>query len=141
MGEEALEELASRLHSTAIRLLRTVRREDDASGLSAPRLSAVSVIVFAGPLTMAELASAEQVRPPTMTRIVEALVAAGLAERVADAGDRRIVRVRATEKGTELLHEGRRRRVAVLAGKLRQLGEGERRALERGVELMARLVG
>src|ERR671933_1067936 len=72
---------ADRLHSAAIHLLRRVRRQDDASGLTAPRLSALSVIVFGGPLTLGALAAAEQVRPPTMTRIVQALEEAGLVVR------------------------------------------------------------
>src|SRR6185295_4232056 len=70
--------LADALHSAAIHLLRTLRREDDASGLSAPRLSALSVVVFGGPLSLAGLAAAEQVKPPTMSRIVDALVERGL---------------------------------------------------------------
>ena len=59
------EVIADRLHSAAIHLLRRLRREDATTGLSAPRLSALSVIVFGGPLTLGELANAEQVRPPT----------------------------------------------------------------------------
>src|SRR5215472_14325726 len=77
-------DLADRLHSAAIHLLRRLRREDDASGLPAPQLSALSVIVFAGPVTLGELAAAEQVRPPTITRLVDKLEAAGLAERASD---------------------------------------------------------
>jgi hypothetical protein len=66
--------VADRVHSAAIHLLRRLRREDDRWGLSAPRLSALSVLVFGGrALTLGELAAAEQVRPPTMTRLVSAL--------------------------------------------------------------------
>src|SRR3954462_12265340 len=89
-------DLADRLHSTAIHLLRRLRREDDASGLPAPQLSALSVIVFGGPITLGALADAEQVRPPTITKLVATLEAAGLVERTIDAADRRVVRVRAT---------------------------------------------
>src|SRR6476661_10655355 len=81
---------AIRLHSAAIHLLRRLRREDDASGLSAPRLSALSVVVFGGPLTLGALAAAEQVRPPTMTRIVSALEAAGLVQREPGPRDGRV---------------------------------------------------
>ncbi|SMF61586.1 MarR family winged helix-turn-helix transcriptional regulator [Allosphingosinicella indica] len=130
------EDIAARLHGAAIRLLRLVRREDVAAGLSAPRLSALSVLVFAGPLSLAELAAAEQVRPPTMSRIVDALVKAGLATRETDARDRRAVRIAATDEGRELLEEGRRRRVRVLAARLAALGPSEQRALARGVELI-----
>src|SRR5260221_13290974 len=65
--------VADRLHSAAIHLLRRLRVEDKAIGLSGPRTSALSVIVFRGPVTMSALAEAEQVRPPTMTRLVDGL--------------------------------------------------------------------
>ena len=133
------EQTAARLHSAAIRLLRLVRRQDDAAALGAPRLSALSVIVFAGPLSLAELAAEEQVRAPTMTRIVDALVAARLVTREQRAEDRRMVRIAATGEGRRLLDEGRRRRVAAISERLARLAESERRALERGVELLERL--
>jgi DNA-binding MarR family transcriptional regulator len=121
-------------------MLRLLRREDEGSGITGPRLSALSVIVFAGPVTMAELAAAEQVRAPTMTRIVDALVADGLAERAADPADRRLVRVAATAGGRALLEAGARRRVRALTDRLGKLAESERRALERGVEILERAV-
>ena len=101
-------ELADRLHSAAIHLLRRLRREDDASGLPAPQLSALSVIVFGGPITLGALAAAEQVRPPTISKLVATLEEAGLVEREIDEADRRVMRVRATSRGTRLLQEGER---------------------------------
>ena len=83
------EGIADRLHSAAIHLLRRLRQEDAAAGLTAPRLSALSVIVFAGPLTLGELAEAEQVRPPTISRLVQGLEAEGLVERSRDPVDPR----------------------------------------------------
>jgi DNA-binding MarR family transcriptional regulator len=139
MGEGETRDVAARLHSASIRLLRTLRREDDGSGLSAPRLSALSVVVFAGPLSLAELAEAEQVRPPTMSRIVDALVARGLITRVTDPRDRRSVRIAATPEGVQLLNAGRERRVHALIGRLGRLAESERRALARGVEILERV--
>lgn len=136
---EDTRETAARLHSAAIRLLRLLRREDDASGLSAPRLSALSVIVHAGPLSLAELAAAEQVRPPTMSRLVDALLIGGLVTREPAPGDRRSVRIAATEEGRRLLEAGRERRVRLLADRLDRLVESERRALARGVELLERI--
>ena len=133
-------DLATRLHAAAIRLLRTLRREDDGSGLSAPRLSALSVIVFAGPLSLAELAAAEQVRPPTMSRIVDALVAAGLVTREAAPNDRRSVRIAATGEGRRVMEAGRERRVRALVARLETLSGSERRALARGVELIERAI-
>jgi DNA-binding MarR family transcriptional regulator len=132
-------DVAARLHSASIRLLRTLRREDDGSGLSAPRLSALSCIVGEGPVSLAELAHAEQVRPPTMSRIVDALVERGLVSRAADPRDRRSVRIMATEEGSRLLAGGGERRVHALVGRLHQLADSEKRALARGVEILERL--
>ena len=135
-----MREIATRLHAASIRLLRTLRREDDGSGLSAPRLSALSVVAFGGPLSLAELAAAEQVRPPTMSRLVDALVEAGLVTREPAPGDRRSVRIAATAEGRRLMEAGRERRVKALVRRLGLLADSERRALARGVEMLERVV-
>jgi DNA-binding MarR family transcriptional regulator len=140
VGEGETLEIATRLHAASIRLLRTLRREDDGSGLSAPRLSALSVIAFAGPLSLADLAAAEQVRPPTMSRIVDALLAANLVTRQPDPGDRRSVSIAATAQGIRLMEAGRDRRVQALVERLGAIADSERRALARGVEILERVV-
>src|SRR4051812_19841615 len=132
-------DLADRLHSAAIHLLRRLRREDDASGLPAPQLSAMSVIVFGGPITLGALASAEQVRPPTVTKLVAVLEQQGLVERETDAADRRVVRVKATARGTRLLYDGRRRRVASLAESLGQLPAADRAALANAIPILEKV--
>jgi DNA-binding MarR family transcriptional regulator len=133
-------DLADGLHSAAIHLLRRLRREDDASGLPAPQLSALSVIVFGGPITLGALATAEQVRPPTITKLVATLEASGLVEREADADDRRIVRVKATPRGAKLLQEGRQRRVASLADALGKLSAADRAKLAQALPVLERVV-
>ena len=133
------EEIADRLHSAAIHLLRRLRRQDDASGLPAPQLSALSVVVFGGPITLGALAAAEQVRPPTITKVVAALEAGGLVTREVQAHDKRSVRVRATAKGTKLLQEGRRRRVAALVHDLETLSSRELGTLRDAVEVIERV--
>ena len=130
--------LADRLHSAAIHLLRRVRREDQALGLSPARLSALSVIVFGGPIRISTLARAEQVRTPTMTPIVAALERDGLVTREVDASDARAALLRATPKGARLMAEGRARRVARLAADLRALGASERAVLAGAVEILDR---
>ena len=135
-GRSAAQEVADRLHSAAIHLLRRVRVEDTASGLTAPRLSALSVIVFGGPLTLGELASAEQVRPPTVTRLARDLQDEGLVAIEPDAEDRRVRRVRATERGRRLLLEGRARRVAHLTRALEALPDADRRVLQEAVRIL-----
>ena len=132
-------DLADRLHSAALHLLRRLRREDDASGLPAPQLSALSVIVFGGPLTLGELARAEQVRPPTISKLIVVLEAKGLVDRVVDAHDRRIVRVKATARGTKLLHDGRQRRVAALVASLSALPANDRALLARALPVLEKI--
>jgi DNA-binding MarR family transcriptional regulator len=128
------EDLADRLHSTAIHLLRLVRVRDAASGISPARLSALSVIVFGGPVSLNDLARAEQVRPPTASRIVDALETAGLARRRVNEQDRRAVLIEATEKGAAMLKQGRKRRVRFLASRLSRLSRAERRDIDRAVQ-------
>ncbi len=134
------EALADQLHSSAIHLLRQLRKEDDASGLSAPRLSALSVVVFGGPLTLGQLAAAEQVRPPTMTRIVTGLEKDRLVQRTGDARDRRLTRIQATAKGRSVLAAGRARRVEKLAAAVGRLRGTELAALARGVQLLEEII-
>jgi len=132
--------VADQLHSASIHLLRKLRREDAASGLNAARLSALSVIVFAGPITPGDLAAAEQVRPPTMTRIVDALVQHGLAEKKENAQDGRSTLIQATGLGKKLLLRGRDRRVRVLAERVGGLDSDDRDVLKRAAEILKRVI-
>ncbi len=132
--------LADQLHSAAIHLLRTLRKEDDASGLSAPRLSALSVVVFGGPLTLGQLARAEQVRPPTMTRIVTGLEKVGLVKRIGDSRDHRVTKIQATQKGQRVLAAGRARRVKVLTEAVNALESGELAELARAIQLITEVI-
>lgn len=134
-------EIADKLHSAAIHLLRRLRSEDSESGLSAPRLSALSVVVFAGPLALSDLAAAEQVRLPTISRLIKDLEQEGLVRRLKSAEDARVQRVEATAKGRKLLQEGRRRRVGRLTAELAELSATERARLAEAAELMERLSG
>ncbi len=131
--------VAEGLHRAAIYLLRQVRHEDPASGLSPARLSALSVLVFGGPRSLGELAAAEQVRPPSMSRLVRALEEQGLVERRDDPQDGRAIRLRATEAGHALLAEARRRRIERLAATLRHLTLPELKVLQEAVELLSSL--
>ena len=139
-GEPEPQALADQLHSAAIHLLRTLRKEDDASGLSAPRLSALSVVVFGGPLTLGRLARAEQVRPPTMTRIVTGLEQEGLVKRIGDPRDHRLTKIQATPKGQRVLAEGRARRVKLLTESLKALSGDKLAALARGIHLFNEVI-
>jgi len=129
----ATEALADRLHSTAIHLLRLVRVQDAASGIGPAQLSALSVIVFGGPVSLQDLAKTEMVRPPTMSRIVDALEAAQLARRKTNSKDRRALLIEPTEKGTGLLHHGRERRVKFLARYLSGLSPSELKDIDKAL--------
>lgn len=139
MPDSDLERTAGRIHSAAIHLLRRLRVEDRATGLTAPRLSALSVVVHAGPLPIGDLAAAEQVRPPTMTRLVTSLERDDLVARRADSTDGRVQLVEATARGRTILEEGRRRRVQALARRLVELPGKERRLVARAAEILERL--
>src|SRR4051812_622232 len=127
---------ADRFHSAAIHALRHVRRADPETGLSAARLSAMSVLVFAGPRALRELATAEQVRPATMSRIVQALEVDGCVRREADARDRRVSRLRATPKGERVLRQGRTRRVENLGALIERLSADEVARVHEAAELV-----
>ena len=132
--------IADQLHSAAIHLLRKLRKEDEGSGLNAPRLSALSVIVFGGPVTLGDLAAAEQVRPPTMTRIVNALEEQGLVLKKQNANDGRSTLLSATSAGKKLLMEGRARRVCALAKQIAALNHEQRSALQAAAEILKKVV-
>jgi DNA-binding MarR family transcriptional regulator len=134
-----VEAVADRLHSAALHLLRRLRAEDEALGVSASRLSALSVVVAAGPVAIGALAAAEGVSAPTMSRLVDGLERDRLVERRPDPEDARGVLVRATPAGRRVLGEGRSRRVRLLAEGLRHLSPAELAAIRRGAELMERV--
>jgi len=133
-------EVADRLHSASIHLLRHAARQDVLAGTGPARLSALSVLVFGGPMALGQLAAAEQVKAPTMSRIVAGLKRSGLARIEADPGDARRIRVTATSKGKSLLEQARTRRIRLLAKTLSDLREPEMDTLLKAAELMERSV-
>jgi DNA-binding MarR family transcriptional regulator len=130
--------LAARLRLGVTRLARKLRQEAE-PGITPSMLAALSSAERQGPLTMRELCAAEQVQPPSMTRIVAALAEAGLVAREADADDRRVVWVRVTPEGRRLLDRSRRRKEAYLARALRTLDPDEVVTLEDAAALLERL--
>jgi len=130
--------LAARLRLGVTRLARRLRQEAEA-GVSPSMLSALSAAERRGSLTMRDLCRAEQVQPPTMTRIVAALVEAGLVEREADPTDGRVAWVTVTPEGRRLLERSRRRKEAYLAKALGSLEQDELRTLEDAAGILERL--
>src|SRR5262249_16478091 len=147
--------VADRLHSAAIHLLRRLRRHDEAMGLTPARASALSIMVFGGPLTLGSLAPAdqlsgprplgsvarpEQVSAPTITRLIVGMERDGLVRREADPQDGRVVWLHPTAKGTRVLHEGRQRRVAALADDLGRLNQSDRATVAAAADILERML-
>jgi DNA-binding MarR family transcriptional regulator len=128
--------VAEAVHGASIRVLRVLRAEDVKSGVGPAQLSALSILTFMGPKTMGELAEAEQVKPPTMSRIVDGLVRQRLAQRTTETADRRSLRIAATPRGKRLLLKGRNRRVRALAKRLDRLSESDLTVLENAAKLL-----
>jgi DNA-binding MarR family transcriptional regulator len=132
-------EIAAGLRLVVNRLARRMRQEADA-GIGVSLLSALTVIDGAGRVSLGELAGAEQVQPPTMTRIAAALEERGLVIREADARDGRVAWLRLSAGGRRFLDRTRGRKNAYLARRLRDFSDEDRRVLGRAVSLMERLV-
>jgi DNA-binding MarR family transcriptional regulator len=132
-------ELASVLRVAVMRLARRLRSEREDDSLTLNQLSAIGTLAGHGRMTLGDLAAAEKVQPPSMTRIVTNLEERGLVLREPDAGDRRLVLVRLTDAGAELLAANRRRRDAWLNKQLRGLTPDEREALRRAVPVLEKL--
>jgi DNA-binding MarR family transcriptional regulator len=137
--EAGFEQVAAALNSGAIHLLRSLAAVDRRAGLTPSRLSALSVIVFGGPRSLGALAVAEGVAGPTMTRIVDGLVAGGLAERRPDPEDGRAVLVAPTEAGERLMRAAAARRISAIAEAVERLPAADRRRIAGSAGLLDRL--
>jgi DNA-binding MarR family transcriptional regulator len=131
-------DVVQEFHHLAIVLLRTLRKVDESNGFSGPRASVLSVLVFRGPQSLGELAAAEGVKPPTMSRLVKAMQAEGLLASEAAEHDQRAVRIAASAKGRRLMLQAREKRLAAIRELLRDASAGEKKALETVVGLLGR---
>jgi len=138
-NKPAIVPLADELHSAAIHLLRLVRTEDRATGVGPAQLSALSVLVFGGSMSLRRLAAIEQVKPPTMVRIVQGLVERKLAMSRADRSDARKIRISATRRGRSLMLRARERRVQALGEMLARKPATELRQLRKAVDVLRSL--
>jgi DNA-binding MarR family transcriptional regulator len=132
-------ELASQLRFAVMRLSRRLRQHAP-EDITPSQLSALSVMVRDGRLTLRQLAEAERVQPPTITRIVDLLEQKGLAIRIPSEEDRRVAYVEPTVAGRTLVATIRRDRDAYLARRLRTFSAEERELLERAAPLLERLI-
>jgi DNA-binding MarR family transcriptional regulator len=139
-ASQGASDLAARWASLSTVLQRHLGRSDEGDGLTRARLSALASLVLGGPRRLGELAAGEGVRPPTMTRLVQAMEADGLVTREVDPADRRSIVVRATARGEALLHDGRARRLRPLAAAMSHLAAEDRVALGEAADLLTALL-
>ena len=134
-----LAELASHLRISVTRLARRLRREADAN-VTPTLLSAIATVERHGPLTAGDLAAHEQVRKPTATRLIGALLAKDLVDRTADPLDGRIVWLKLSPEGQRVLHRARRRKDEFLARRIKRLSADDQATLSRAVGILERLI-
>jgi DNA-binding MarR family transcriptional regulator len=132
--------LASELRQSVMRLRRRLANErDPANALSIGSMGVLAQLHRLGDRTVGELAAAERMQPPSMTRHINALEADGYVERRAHASDGRSVVVHLTHQGRDQLLRDRRRRDEWLARRLRDLRPEEREILRAAAPLLQRL--
>jgi DNA-binding MarR family transcriptional regulator len=129
-------DVAQRLHSAAVHLLRRVRRDDPLMDLTPARASVLSVLVFGGPRTPGDLAAIEQVAAPTMTKLVNGLIRDGYVRKRRHSEDGRAVLISATAKAERALQAGRRRRIELLQSLFAELTETEWATLDRAAAII-----
>jgi DNA-binding MarR family transcriptional regulator len=132
-------ELASQLRLSVMRLSRRLRQHAP-SDITPSQLSLLATLVREGPMPSGDLAAAERIQPPTVTRIVDSLAERGLVSRTTDEHDRRVSRVAATTEGRALVESIRRRRDAYLAQRLRTLPPDDLARLAVAAGLLERLL-
>ena len=137
---ESILQLAGELRPAVFRLARHLRQaRADAEELTPSQLSAMGVLLREGDLPIGELAAYEQVRAPSMTRLVDHLESRGLLRRTQSPNDKRASIVGLTEQGSELLEANRRRRNEWLALRLEKLTEEERAVLRTAIPLLRKI--
>ncbi len=132
--------LAGALRISVMRLSRRLRNERDADDdLTANQLAVLGTLIRDGALTIGDLAAAEKVQPPSMTRTVGCLADKGLVSRDPHETDKRVVVVSLTGDGREVIAESRRRKDAWLTYRLKELSPAERQILRDAAPLLERL--
>jgi DNA-binding MarR family transcriptional regulator len=132
--------LASALRISVMRLSRRLRNERDASDdLTANQLAVLGTLFREGPLTVGDLAAAEKVQPPSMTRTVSCLAEKQLINRDPHPTDKRVVVVSLNDAGQAVIMESRRRKEAWLNHRLKELSAAERQILRDAAPIIERL--
>jgi DNA-binding MarR family transcriptional regulator len=135
---QADDDVAGRLRLSVTRLARLLRQQDE-GGLTPTMGAALATIGRVGPLTLGELAALEQVAPPTITKVIGKLEAAGFIDRLPDQADRRVCRVALSTRGRRRLEINRSRRTAWLADRLADLEPEQQDRLAAAIDAIEHL--
>jgi len=135
-----LQSVATDLHQVVLRLLRQLRIHDLEAGTTSARLSVLSLLVFAGLERPSDLARAEQVSVPTISRMLKGMEEEGLVRRRRDPGDGRAARILATARGRRIIEAARRARLDDLVGRLGRLSRTDQRRLRDALPLLRQLL-
>lgn len=133
--------LANELRLAIHRLTRRLRQQHPEEELTLTQLSALAIIWRDGPLTAGDLAAREQVRPPSITRVVDGLENMGVVRRKDNPADGRQVLVEITPLGSRRMEENVKAREAWLAQQLTTLSAKDREVLKKAAALINDLAG
>lgn len=134
-----LGELAVELRVAIMRTSRVLRTQAGSDVVTPGQTTVLGLIAKRGPQTMRQLADAERVQAPSMTRTVNALSAQNLVERTENPTDGRQVVVALTPEGVAVLEESRRLRSEWLASRLEGLPERDRTVMHRAAEILVEM--
>jgi DNA-binding MarR family transcriptional regulator len=131
-------DLAARFRQSLMPLVRKLRTNVE-EGMTPGQMSTLATVAREGPISLGDLATAERVTPPMITKMANALEEKGLLERQPCADDKRVVRVSLTAEGRRLLDRSAARRNTWLGERFSALSEKERAALAEAVTVFERL--
>lgn len=133
-------ELAHTVRIALMRLVRKMRKQGNSAALSLTQMSALATLDRHGALTPRELASREQVQPPSMTKVVAALEERGLVEVAPHPQDGRQKLVAVTAAAHDMLEADRRARDEWLAQRMANLTVAEIATLRAAVPVVEKLL-
>ena len=136
---ELTNETAARLRRAVTRLNRRLRSSAMTSITPTQASMLASIEKCANP-SLGDLAVAEQIQPPSVTRIVQAMTESGLVSCAPDPRDRRCTRVTLTTRGRRELEAIRRRKTEFLERTLQSLPAKDQRKAEELVTFLERLL-
>jgi DNA-binding MarR family transcriptional regulator len=140
MVEAVPEEAVAALRAAVLILARRLRYQvagDDTP--SATEMAVLGRIGRSGPMTPGQLAKAEHVQPPSMTKVIENLESRGMLRREPHPTDRRQYLVSRTEAAEAFIDESRKVRSAWLASHLAELSDADQHAIAAAAPALARL--